>query len=403
MNRLPRWLLTLLAVTAGVTVANIYYCQPLLGVMAATFHTDADGATAIATATQLGYASGLLLIVPLADSFERKGLLVGTTLLSALALGATALAPSVRWLTATGYATGAISVMPPFCVTFATGLAAPERRGRTVGLVMSGLLVGILLSRTLSGVVATHAGWRTVYWLAAGLMLLLAATLAVALPPQTPARRVPYTELLTSLWRLVRTEPVLRRHAAIGALGFGAFSAFWTTLAFHLANLPGHYGSETAGLFGLVGAAGALAAAAGGTIGGTDRATAPQRRGTRVGRPVVRIDGRRPRLALVAGTRGGGHGCRGAGQPHLQPDTRLRAFRRIAQPPQFGLHGHLLPRRRARLGRWRAHVDRLRLDRRLRHGHRVRRGRVGRALCAVVLEWFNEGYGRSSPGRGVRV
>ncbi len=266
MDRLPRWLLILLALTAGLTVANIYYCQPLLGVMAATLHTSADRATAVATATQLGYASGLLLIVPLADSFERKGLIVGTTLLSALMLCATALAPSVQWLTAAGYATGAISVMPPFSVTYATGLASPERRGRVVGLVMSGLLVGILLSRTLSGAVAARAGWRAVYWIAAGVMLLLAATLASVLPRQSPARRVPYAELLGSLWRLVRTESVLRRHAVMGALGFAAFSAFWTTLSFHLASLPGHYGSETAGMFGLVGAAGALAAVGAGRL-----------------------------------------------------------------------------------------------------------------------------------------
>ena len=266
MDRLPRWLLILLALTAGITVANIYYCQPLLGVMAATFHVSADGATVIATATQLGYASGLLLIIPLADSFERKGLIVGTTLLSAVTLGSTALCRSVPWLAAAGFATGTMSMTPQLSVTFAAGLASPERRGRTVGLVMSGLLVGILLSRTLSGAVAAHAGWRTVYWLAAGLMLALAATLMATLPRQAPAQRLPYVELLGSLWRLIRTEPVLRRHALMGALGFGAFSAFWTTLSFHLASLPGHYGSETAGLFGLVGAAGALSAAGAGRL-----------------------------------------------------------------------------------------------------------------------------------------
>ena len=131
---------------------------------------------------------------------------------------------------------------------------------------MSGLLIGILLSRTFSGLVGAHAGWRTVYWLAAGAMLALAGLLAALLPPQRPARQVRYRELMRSLWPLVLHEPVLRRHSLIGALGMGAFSAFWTTLAFYLSALPGHYGSETAGLFGLVGAAGAAAAVVAGRL-----------------------------------------------------------------------------------------------------------------------------------------
>ena len=262
----PRWLLALLAATAGVAVGNIYYCQPLLGLMAATFHTSADRATTVATATQLGYAAGLLLIIPLADSIGRKGLMVGSTLLSVVTLVAMALCSSVRALAVAGFATGTVCMAPQLAVTYAAAIAAPERRGRMVGLVMSGLLIGILLSRTLSGAIAAHAGWRTVYWLAAGVMLGLLATLVSILPPQTPTRRVPYAELLGSLWRLVGTEPILRRHALLGALGFAAFSAFWTNLSFHLASLPPHYGSQTAGAFGLVGAAGALAAAGAGRL-----------------------------------------------------------------------------------------------------------------------------------------
>ena len=263
---LPRPLLALLAVTAGVTVANLYYCQPLLGAMAAAFHVRPGGVTAVATATQLGTAVGFVLIIPLGDSRERKSLILATIGVAALLLTAAACCSSVGWLTAAGFALGVFGVTPHLAVAYAAGLAAPERRGRTVGLVMSGLLVGILLSRTLSGFVGARAGWRAVYTLAAVLMVLLAAVLAVCLPAQRPDRRVPYRQLLGSLWPLWRAEPVLRRHALIGALGFGAFSVFWTTLAFHLARLPGHYGSETAGLFGLVGAAGALAAAVAGRL-----------------------------------------------------------------------------------------------------------------------------------------
>lgn len=252
--------------TAGGTVANIYYCQPLLGAIADTFRVGSDVATHVAAATQLGLAAGFLLLVPLGDSFERKRLIVGTTALSAVTLSLVALSPSIHWMIAASGLMGLICVTPHFVVPYAAAAVSPERRGRTVGTVMSGLLIGILLSRTLSGSIGAHAGWRAVFWLAAAGMLVLATVLALALPPQAPARRVPYCELVGSLWTLLFTEPVLRRHALIGAAGMGAFSAFWTTLTFHLANLPAHYGSETAGLFGLVGAAGALAAAGAGRI-----------------------------------------------------------------------------------------------------------------------------------------
>jgi predicted MFS family arabinose efflux permease len=164
------------------------------------------------------------------------------------------------------YLLGTISVTPQLVVPYAAGMAPAERRGRTVGAVMSGLLVGILLSRTLSGAVGAHAGWRAVYWLACGLMLVLSGVLAMLLPRQHPTRRISYGELLRSLPPLLAREPVLRRHAIVGALGFAAFSAFWTTLSFHLAALPEHYGSQTAGLFGLVGAAGAGAAIVAGRL-----------------------------------------------------------------------------------------------------------------------------------------
>ena len=259
-------LLGLLAVSAGATVANIYYCQPLLGTLAVAFHVGPPTATAVATATQLGYAAGLLFILPLADSLERRGLIVGCTLVSAILLAAVAAAQSIPWLIAASFAVGVVSMAPQLSVTYAAGLVPPERRGRTVGTVMSGLLVGILLSRTMSGTLNAQFGWRAVYLLAAGLMLGLAGTLATVLPKQVPVRRVRYHELLGSAGALIRTEPVLRRHALIGALGFGAFSAFWTTLAYYLASLPAHYGSKTAGLFGLVGVAGALAAAVAGRL-----------------------------------------------------------------------------------------------------------------------------------------
>ncbi len=258
--------LALLAVTAGVAVANLYYCQPLLDAIAATFHVGAEAATRVVTATQLGVATGFLLLVPLGDSLERKRLIIGTTTLSALMLVVVALAPSINSLVAASGIMGFVCVTPHLVVPYAAAAVAPERRGRTVGTVMSGLLIGILLSRTLSGSIGAQLGWRGVFWLAAVVMLALTALLLVVLPTQTPARRVPYRELLGSVWKLLFTEPILRRHALVGAAGMGAFSAFWSTLTFHLAHFPGHYGSQTAGLFGLVGAAGAVAAAAAGRV-----------------------------------------------------------------------------------------------------------------------------------------
>jgi predicted MFS family arabinose efflux permease len=153
-------------------------------------------------------------------------------------------------------------------VPFSAGLVGIERRGRLVGIVMGGLLVGILLSRTLSGLLASAAGWRTVYWTSAAMVFSLSILLRCRLPAQKPGNELAphYGQLLASLWDVVRSQPVLRRHSLIGACGFGAFSVFWTTLAFHLARLPGHYGSSVAGMFGLFGVAGALAAPVSGRL-----------------------------------------------------------------------------------------------------------------------------------------
>lgn len=321
----PRWLLGLLALTAGATSANLYYCQPLLGAMGAAFHVGSGRITAVATATQLGYATGLLLIVPLGDSLERKRLIVGTTLLSALALTASALSPSTAWLVASGYATGAICVTPQLAVTYAANIAAPERRGRTVGMVMSGLLIGILLSRTLSGAIGARATWQTVYWCASALMVSLGTLLAVAIPVQKPAGSVSYVRLLASLWPMIRDEPVLRRHALVGALGFGAFSTFWTTLAFHLASLPGHYGSQTAGLFGLVGAAGALAAVVAGRL--AERVGPRTLNGTALGLALISFGlmaaSARSLVALALGVVGMDAGVQAS---HISNQTRIYAL-----------------------------------------------------------------------------
>ncbi|WP_438021512.1 MFS transporter [Sorangium sp. So ce315] len=249
-----------MAAAAGATVANLYYNQPLLGDIGRELG-DAGGLLGLVpTMTQVGYAAGMLLLVPLGDSHERRRLIVLMSALASLALLGAALAPGLTWLVVASFAVGITSVVPQLLLPFAAQLAPDAQRGRVVGMVMSGLLIGILVSRTVAGFVGTHLGWRAVFWLAAGLMLALGPVLRLALPSQPPVTPMSYADLLRSLGRLTRGEPVLRLHSALGALTFGAFSAFWATLALYLESLPGRHGPQTAGLFGLVGVAGAAAA-----------------------------------------------------------------------------------------------------------------------------------------------
>jgi predicted MFS family arabinose efflux permease len=258
--RLTPGLALLLAVAAGSTVANLYYAQPLLPTLAAAFSVEPGRAGWITTVTQAGYASGMILIVPLGDTLERRKLIVGTTLAVGAALLGVARAPTFGWLLATSYLLGLATVVPQIVIPFAATLASAGSRGRSIGMVMGGTLTGVLLSRTASGFAGARLGWRAVYEGAAGLMLVLAVALAFALPRQSPPQRIPYLELLRSLPGISLDKPLLRRHAVLGALTFACFSVFWTTLAFFLAGPPYGYGSDVAGLFGVVGVVGALGA-----------------------------------------------------------------------------------------------------------------------------------------------
>jgi predicted MFS family arabinose efflux permease len=264
----------LLAVAAGLVAANLYYAQPLLGQIARDFGVSAGRAGLVATATQVGYALGLLVIVPLADLAERRRLIVVLAVAAAGALVGAALAPNFAALVAAMLAVGLASVVPQVIGPLAAGLARPEQRGRVVGAVMSGLLVGILLARTASGAAGARVGWRLVFCGAAGLMLVLAAVLRRLLPESRPAGRGSYGALMRSLPAVVRRHPVLRESALAVGLVFGSFSAFWTTLAFHLERPPLLLGSAAAGAFGLAGAAGALGASFVGRL--SDRVS-PQR------------------------------------------------------------------------------------------------------------------------------
>jgi predicted MFS family arabinose efflux permease len=250
----------LLAFTAAAVVANLYYHQPLLAAIASTFRVGSAQAAWITTATQAGYAGGLLFILPWGDAVDRRLLIVSTTLSSAAALLCFTLVHSFTLLLLVSFCLGAISITPQLAVPYAATLASPSRRGRTVGQVMGGLLVGILLSRTFSGFIGAHTSWQTAYWLAATLMLALGIVLWLALPSQHTRQPLGYLKLLASLPGLYARHRVLRRHSFLGAAGFGAFSMFWTTIAFYLQDQPQRYGSDVVGLFGLLGLAGALAA-----------------------------------------------------------------------------------------------------------------------------------------------
>ncbi|ATB44523.1 MFS transporter [Corallococcus macrosporus] len=253
-------LVWLMAAASGATVANLYYNQPLLGDIGAALGASGSALGLVPMLTQVGYAVGMLFIVPLGDSLERRRVIVTMNLLVALALVGVALAPTLHWMVAASFVVGVTTIIPQLLVPFAAHLAPAAQRGRVVGTVMSGVLIGILLSRTAAGFVGTHLGWRAMFWMAAGLMLVSAGVLRFTLPSQPPVASMPYPQLLRSLIHLARTEPVLRLHAVLGALSFGAFSVFWSTLALYLQSLPQKYDAQVAGLFGVVGVAGAAVA-----------------------------------------------------------------------------------------------------------------------------------------------
>jgi predicted MFS family arabinose efflux permease len=256
----------LMAVACGAAVANIYYAQPLLSTIAHDFSVSDGTAGLMVTASQVGYAAGLVLLVPLGDLLERRRLITRIMLVTALALAATAASPSFILLAAALLVVGLTSVVAQILVPMASMLAAENERGRVVGHVMSGLLVGILVARTASGLIAQAGGWRLVFAVSAGLMLVLCAVLRAALPEVKPTTTLSYPALLRSVGRLVAEQPTLRVRMLYGVLGMGQFSVLWTTIAFLLAGSPYHYGDATIGLFGLVGLAGALAAQAAGRL-----------------------------------------------------------------------------------------------------------------------------------------
>jgi predicted MFS family arabinose efflux permease len=254
-----RALIPLLALACGLTVANLYYSQPLLDLIADAFGVSEGAATVVVTLTQIGYALGLLLLLPLGDLVENRRLTTRLLLGTAASLLVAALAPAYPIFLVFSVLIGVTSVVAQILVPFAAHLAPPAQRGAIVGKVMSGLLLGILLARTVSSFVGGLWGWRAIFFISAALMIALAAAMWRLLPARRPSHAAGYGSLLRTVWDLARTEPALRRRALCQALLFGAFSAFWTAIAYELIDEHGFSQSQIA-VFALIGAGGAAAA-----------------------------------------------------------------------------------------------------------------------------------------------
>ena len=261
----PRIVATM-AVAAGFAAANVWYNQPMLGLIARDLHAAPGEVAMIPTATQAGFAAGILLLVPLGDRMDRRTLILRQLAWLALALVAAALAPEAATLVVASVAVGAGACIGQQIIPFAAELAPPAMRGRVVGTVMSGLFAGILLGRVLSGAVAEHFGWRAMFGLAAVLAVLVGVLIRATLPRSRPTVRASYAGLLLSLIELVRSHRALRRAALIQAGLFASFSAFWSVLALKLQAPPLLLGSDVAGLFGVLGVAGILAASVAGRL-----------------------------------------------------------------------------------------------------------------------------------------
>ncbi|MBJ9342365.1 MFS transporter [Citrobacter freundii] len=253
-------LILLMSIATGLAVASNYYAQPLLDTIARNFSLSASTAGFIVTAAQLGYAAGLLFLVPLGDMFERRMLIVSMTLLAAGGMLITASSQSLGMLILGTALTGLFSVVAQILVPLAATLATPDKRGKVVGTIMSGLLLGILLARTVAGLLANLGGWRTVFWVASVLMALMAVALWRGLPKMKSDTHLNYPQLLGSVFSLFIHDKLLRTRAMLGCLTFANFSILWTSMAFLLAAPPFNYSEGMIGLFGLAGAAGALGA-----------------------------------------------------------------------------------------------------------------------------------------------
>ncbi len=263
---LKRSAVILMAVACGICVANLYYMQPLLSELAGTFHLSQTAAGFVLTVTQIGYALGLFLFVPLGDMTENRSLIMKMLIIVTIALFAVSISLNYPMLVLASFIMGITTIIPQLLIPFAAHLADEKERGKIIGTLMSGLLMGVLISRTFSGVVGGILGWRTVYIAAAVAMIVLMILIWKMLPKNIPKSDISYRKLILSIWPLIKKERVIRDTAINGALMFGSFSIFWTTLIFLLETPIYNMGAQQAGLLGLVGISGIFAAFAVGKV-----------------------------------------------------------------------------------------------------------------------------------------
>ncbi|QKE10519.1 MFS transporter [Bacillus cereus] len=259
-------LIILLATACGIIVANLYYAQPLIGVISNEIGLSNSSAGLIVTLTQIGYVVGLLFLVPLGDIVENKKLILILLFLSAFALISMVFVKSATLLLIASFFTGLGSVAAQVLVPLVSYLSSENARGRVVGNVMSGLLLGIMLARPISSLVADIWGWSAIFALSATVIIVLAFVLSKVLPIRKPQAKTNYIALLNSMWQLLRTTPILRRRAIYHACVFGAFSLFWTTVPLLLSSPAFHFSQTAIALYALVGITGAIAAPIGGRL-----------------------------------------------------------------------------------------------------------------------------------------
>lgn len=255
---LSNWLVFLMAFAIGVTIASNYYAQPLLHSITHDLNIAVEHAGSIIMAAQFSYAVGLLFITPLGDKFERKHLIIILMVLSTCGLIVSALSKNLWMLIVGTSMTGLFSTVAQVLIPFAATLAKPEQRGKIVGTLMSGMLLGILLGRAFAGAISTIADWHYVYWIATGIMVIVTLLLWSSLPTYRNTININYFQLLWSISSLYKQEPILRIRSLLAVISFALFSLLWTPLAFLLSNDPYHYSDFIIGLFGIAGSAGAL-------------------------------------------------------------------------------------------------------------------------------------------------
>jgi predicted MFS family arabinose efflux permease len=257
---IPRYLILMMAILAGVSVANLYYNQPLLELIRMDFSVTEVQANLISVITQVGYATGLFLIIPMGDLYSRRMIILISMLSAALSSAIIGFSPSLILVWIASYFLGVCSVIPQLFIPIAGQFSRPENKARNMGYVLSGLLIGILAARVVSGYIGNWLGWRAMFFIASAVMIVSCLISIRMMPDMKPNFQGNYRSLMRSILRIIAAHPHVRLNSVRAAFGFGSMLAVWSCLAFHLAQAPFHAGSNMVGMLGLCGIFGAVAA-----------------------------------------------------------------------------------------------------------------------------------------------